>query len=434
MKISKTFLDEAFTVILLFLCTGAFITVLNDASSVEQFVHGSAKTELIWFLLYAVASFRAWRIRKEIGYALRRNLPLLILSVLILVSFIWSADPALTFRRGVAYSLSVMFAVDFAVRYPLRKQIHLVSVAVGIAAVLSIAVEVAWPGVIPRGPSDDTFEQIGWHGLFPQKNQFGELLALAVLCVLANLKRMWSSYFVGALCLVTLLLAILASDSRTALVISGLLVFLYFSLKATRWSPRTARTLGVASLLAGVAAAGVVYISAGQIAEAMGRETDLTGRAAVWSECFKSIVERPVLGYGIAGFWGVSPEAERVQTAVGWHAPTAHNTYIDICLQTGWVGLTLFCWLVVAGCFNAFSYTRAQKTSESTWPLLCIVFVVYHGCTESDMSQNSIYWMMLIAASVHASLARLPKKEISSPYALPLINASLPNRNSMRLN
>jgi exopolysaccharide production protein ExoQ len=415
MKISRTFLDEGFSVVLLFFCTGALITVLNDATSAEQFMRGSPRVEALWLALYAIAAIRAWGIRREIILALRQNLPLLLFSVITLASFLWSADPFLTFRRGLAYLLSVMFAVDFAVRYPLRKQIRLVSIAVGLAVVLSIATELAWPMLIPLGPSDDAYEQIGWHGLFPHKNEFGETLALAVLCVLANLKRTWASYCIGGVCLAGLLLAIIASESRTALVISALMAFLYFTLKAVRWSPRTARTLGIASFFAGIAGAGIIYLSAGRIAEAMGRETNLTGRTAIWSACLGSIRERPLLGYGFAAFWGVSPESERVRAAVGWHAPSAHNTYIEVCLQTGWIGLTLFVLLLLAGVRNALAYVRSEKRSEATWPLLCIVFLVYHGSTESDMSQNSIFWMLLIAASVHASFTRVRKEERSSP-------------------
>lgn len=96
----------------------------------------------------------------------------------------------------------------------------------------------------------------------------------------------------------------------------------------------------------GVVAVGMLVIASQETGESA--SDGLAGRLPLWEAVWEEAAERPVHGWG-PGVWR-SPELRPAETAVaaaranfGVQAVTyAHSTYLDVLLQTGWIGLTLF--------------------------------------------------------------------------------------------
>jgi O-antigen ligase len=103
------------------------------------------------------------------------------------------------------------------------------------------------------------------------------------------------------------------------------------------------RRFGLAVSLAGTAVAAFSVAAVSDVAVAFvmrDQNTEmflsLTGRVGWWEAAWNAIVERPLLGYGAyAGRFAVA-------SAIGGVTPTIHNTYLDVLLGTGVVGLTVF--------------------------------------------------------------------------------------------
>ena len=78
---------------------------------------------------------------------------------------------------------------------------------------------------------------------------------------------------------------------------------------------------------------------------AFGKDATLTGRTYLWSEGWAAAAETPVVGIGYQAYWvqGFS-EAERlwaefyITSRSGFHF---HNTYIEVLVELGFVGLVL---------------------------------------------------------------------------------------------
>ena len=123
-------------------------------------------------------------------------------------------------------------------------------------------------------------------------------------------------------------------------------------------------------------------------ARLLGRDTDLTGRAAIWAKLMPSVVEKSLLGHGFGGFWtDKSVEFIRVNEA--------HNGYLDIVLHTGAVGLVLTSIFLIISCNKA----RREMERDSDWGILgycMILIIVLHNIAESSLSSLSGLVPMII--------------------------------------
>jgi exopolysaccharide production protein ExoQ len=141
----------------------------------------------------------------------------------------------------------------------------------------------------------------------------------------------------------------------------------------------------------------------------LGRDSTLTGRTQLWHECMVSILKRPMLGYGFDAFWrGMIGESARVTLAVHWLVPTAHNGALQLWLDLGAVGLTLF---VVAFAVYTAKSLRFYLSNEShlrAWPLAYLAFVFFYNFTEvTELEQNNIFTMLLAALAATVTLRAL---------------------------
>src|SRR5271166_6129524 len=129
MNISRKYLGDVFTILVLLLATGAFQSLVVDTSTATAINEGSPLLQIIWAFVYAVVLIRAIGNFRAIASAVRANKFLIALVLLALVSVFWSEDPSFTLRRSVALLATTLFGLDFAVRYSIRKQLQLVAIA-----------------------------------------------------------------------------------------------------------------------------------------------------------------------------------------------------------------------------------------------------------------------------------------------------------------
>lgn len=75
----------------------------------------------------------------------------------------------------------------------------------------------------------------------------------------------------------------------------------------------------------------------------LGKSSDLTGRFEIWDKVTALAQERPVFGWGWISHWAPWVEPfKHLDTKVGLPVMHAHNVWLDIWLQLGFIGLTIF--------------------------------------------------------------------------------------------
>jgi exopolysaccharide production protein ExoQ len=401
MNISRKYLGDVFTILVLALATGAFQSLVLETSTTQTVNEGNPLLQIIWAAVYALVLIRAFQNFRPIVAAVRANKFLIALVLLAVLSVFWSEDPGLTLRRGLALLATTLFGLDFAVRYSIRKQLQLVAIALSAIVALSVVVQVFFAGLVPV--VDKAYPN-AWVGLFDQKNVFARVIVLTAIVVLASARRSMGGILTASFTFVAAVGLIILTQSITAVVaLVGLILVLQFA-PALRWKGRVRTLIGFSAAVMVAPAIFLLVHYWALITNLLGRNGTLTGRAQLWAISFSSIELKPLLGYGYSAFWMVSEEALRINAMLRWTVPHAHNAYIDLALELGLIGLALYVTAFVVALWRALAYMRADSEHGSKWPLVYLCFILLYSFTESSvLVPGSIFWMLFVAAACSAA-------------------------------
>lgn len=148
--------------------------------------------------------------------------------------------------------------------------------------------------------------------------------------------------------------------TRSATIILGLVAviivlgMILLMRRATTPRARLLTSVGVGVTAVVVAVAGL--LARGPILAALGKSEDLTGRLDIWAAVIELAQQRPVFGWGWISFW--APWVEPFKGYIlrnGVVQLHAHDAWLDVWLQLGFVGLAVFGVLVASTAIRSFS-------------------------------------------------------------------------------
>jgi len=161
-----------------------------------------------------------------------------------------------------------------------------------------------------------------------------------------------------------------------------------------RQSPAAVHALILGSFLAAAA----MELMGGRAAamELLGRKPDFTGRTPVW-QALISMDTNPIGGAGFETFW-IGPRVEFLRrTFRGINE--AHNGYLEIYLNLGFLGLCLLGLVVVHGYFRAVAaFCRGRDPTIGCLLVACIVTSVPYNVSEAGFRMLSVSWLFLLMA------------------------------------
>ena len=344
------------------------------------------------------------------------------------LSITWTINTELTFT-GVLQKLLIVsvFSLYFVSRFNPRHQLYVIGCALGITVFVNLFYVFALPSIGIH--TDDTF--LGaWKGFYNDKNSFSSVMlwALAVSYILSFNNN---SRFITRLARVGLFISpiiVILSTSRTALV---LFILLFVSL--TIWSRylwkglRTVLTLDI-TLFSTLIIVGSIISQWVEIVTGLGKDPTLSGRTVLWASAMNQISQRPLLGYGFNAFWTKdNPAARRVGDALypGLFAHHPHNGFINILINTGWLGLSIFLIGFISTWVLALKYAYNPQSPEDSWPLAVMVIITLHNTTESTLISSNIAWLFYIMA--YLSIRIWPRQPIQARATKPPTSALLPS-------
>jgi exopolysaccharide production protein ExoQ len=319
--------------------TGADVTRISE--------EGDERKQILLLGVYAMnLGLLAWRIKPRA--LLLTGLPILALTAWSFLTITWSVLPDPTLRRNIALLGTIAVGVLAGLRLDADELGTTLVYAAAITIVTTLAFTVAFPGL-----GLDVHGQL--RGPFAHKNTLGGFAATAALVVGYTVINHWATasprirrrnilVFFG--CITCLIL----SRSGTPLLAMALGVLAC----ALTWqlvdSDGLTRSLTPAFL---AVFAGVLAISVSELGsiltELLGRDATFSGRTTIWQFVMAMIAERPALGYGYGIFW----LGEGAPAGVFWYWTKqielhAHNGYLQLVLDVGFVGAALFaCSLLV---------------------------------------------------------------------------------------
>ena len=164
-------------------------------------------------------------------------------------------------------------------------------------------------------------------------------------------------------------------------------------------------TYTLAALVLIVAAQLAFGISA-HLSESLGRGSTLTGRTDLWAHCLE-FQSSPILGEGFESFWFPERREKIAAFYNGWRPAGSHNSYLDIYLDLGLIGLSLLIALFIA----TFWKVRLELFRNFEWGRYRLAFlaaVLLRGWTESCFTQASALWFVFYIIAMDYPLTHLP--------------------------
>jgi len=136
------------------------------------------------------------------------------------------------------------------------------------------------------------------------------------------------------------------------------------------------------------------------VLERFGKDSTLTGRTGLWTYAEEQIAKAPVLGVGSGGFWryNASPLVQMIFEDYHkdpWQTFNFHNTYYEIAVHQGYIGLAL---VVVAIVWTQGVIMRGVLRF-ATMPYIFFfaqsIAVLARTFTESDFLRHFVLFHML---------------------------------------
>jgi O-antigen ligase len=143
----------------------------------------------------------------------------------------------------------------------------------------------------------------------------------------------------------------------------------------------------------------VLFLHVGDEAlEAMGRSATLTGRTDIWKLVLKVPGNRLIgtgfesfwLGDRLESIWGDTPRARLNE---------AHNGYLEVLLNLGWIGVALLGVLLVTGYRNAMAALRRDPDTGGLKLAYFLVAVIF-SFTEAGFRMMTPVWIFFLWATI----------------------------------
>ena len=368
----------------------SFDPTAGGASSV-----GNIRLQLSSGLIYLTIMFLILaRIEKFIFFS-RNNLVMIGFLLIPLFSMFWSIAPDVTARRGVALLGTSLFAMYLAFALPVERVIRILAVVYAITAIGSVIVIVA----LPTYGTHQFGEYVGlWRGLYAQKNEFGATMAMAAIVIFLCPKYTSRERLLGRVFIVLCLFLMFMSESRAAWI--SFACVCVTALAVWRAGGRGAKTSVKAFLLilVSVSIGAIILKNAIPLLEMIGKDPTLTGRTEVWALALDRAADRPILGFGYRAYW-IEGNKIRLMATESWadHINHGHNTYLDLFVELGYLGLVAF--ILILGILLAKLLSRIRHANDyiNIWGVSSICFILIRGSAESTILQHAdINWVLFV--------------------------------------
>jgi O-antigen ligase len=261
-------------------------------------------------------------------------------------SILWSTDQSLSLRRLIAFACLMVTAFGTAAIAFERLPTFIIAFC-GLNLAVGLVAEI-YLGTFHPGAAGYRF------GGTLHPNLQGFNLALLILACfwqrweVAGPQR-WV-FMGGIFCA---LIFLLMTQSRTSL--GSLFIAILFSSVMQALRKRRLRFLGLSisatALVLSLVMTMVIVIPGNSLSNliqgAISRERDagdpmsFTGRVDLWKIVLEYVGDRPILGYGHDAFWSDSRIAD-ISRTLNWAINQAHNGYLEVLLNLGVPGLSLF--------------------------------------------------------------------------------------------
>lgn len=319
----------------------------------------------------------------------------LFLSIYIFVSIVsisWSAVAGITSRR-VVLQICVILCIGLPMLSGVSPARVINQLAILFAFICTLSVI-----FIPIAGIPD----FGYNGFYGQKNILGQVAVISVaiffwkVWFFRNKKIFYYTFLIASL------LILYTTKSKTS---QGLLILLTVVTVVQTQILRFDRPLRVISysLIFAFITTALIFchtfdVSVSDFSLFLFGDTTFTGRTAIWEFAMQHIANNPILGHGYGAFWGVGEQSAAIREDAGFISGLlqAHNGYVDILLELGWLGMALAV-VMIAGLGIEIGTACRLNIRYASLFLFIYLFALANNLMESSLFRgDSILWLLLL--------------------------------------
>lgn len=397
-----------------------FCTAVFSAALFIRYLPGIAP------LLFIAASGLFFFVRPGKLHALGKCYGLLTLGAFTMLSAVWSPVPDQTIYYGLQYALTILLACQISSGVEERKLL------LGLfTAFLAFGLANFWDGLTTGGITFSGFyNHYAFVGLMGSKNAQADTAALGTMVALATLidalRRRNLALALLALGLILIDVLIVANAQSTGAVvgigIGSAMVIILNTYRILPLQTRIVSFVGIVVIAIIVVATQPIWYEPllHDVMAVAGKDTTLTGRTYIWERARVAIDRHPILGVGFSGFWIVGNlEAEAIWRRLEIHNRSGfnfHNTYYDIRVHLGLLGVILFAAVCLPAAAKLVMRVIRQPSSVTILFMSLIVYEASRMNFESRGTTAFHYATFLLAAAF-----AWPNRTLSDPSPGPTL-------------
>jgi exopolysaccharide production protein ExoQ len=401
----------------------SWLTFSVPGNAGDSYVDGSPLDRNVLTLLLILGLFALSKKTRQVRSILRANPAILIFFIYCLISLLWSDYPFVVFKRwirsvGDIVVILVIITESNSVDV-LKRVLTRISFILIPLSIVFIRFYPSLGRIYSRGGAPE------WTGVCTDKNALGMICMLFGVAVLwrgiatyrnRGAKRRKRELFALGIVFAMIVYLLLVVNSQTAFacfLMAGALVVVTAIGPGFR-KPALVNTLVGAMLTVSFC---VLFLGIGGGAlSALGRDASLTGRTDVW-EVVLPFAKNAWVGAGYENFW-IGERLQQIANLIGG-LNQAHNGYIEIYLNLGWVGLILLGAIIVAGyrnIMNGFRRSPDMSRLKLAFFFICLVY----NFTEASFKMTCPVWILFLWAVMAVPRpvfqSRISASAVQSPY------------------
>jgi exopolysaccharide production protein ExoQ len=373
--------------------------------SPDQYLDGSPLDALIFAGLELAALWVLLLRRSRSEAFLRANGPLLLFFLYCAISIIWSDYPFVAFKRWIKAVGNLLMVLVVLTDPDPRAAVRGLLARTGFLLIPFSVLLVKYFPEVGRG-YDAWTGRAFYSGVGVNKNSLG------VVCLVFGLGSLWG--FLGALrrrrysrvsgpllaqsaVLAAALWLFSIADSATSLgcFIVGSVLIVLTSLGKFALRPMFIHVFAVVIL--SVSVYGVLINTDVGLVQTLGREATLSTRTDLWATLLRVPVD-PLLGTGFESFW-LGDRVKKLWATYWWHPNQAHNGYLEMYLNLGWLGVALLAFVMGWGYRNVVKGLQRDPDLGGLKAALFMAAVLYN-LTEAAFKVVHPVWVIFLLAVV----------------------------------
>jgi O-antigen ligase len=406
-QVKTNMFDKIYGIAIFMLSTNAVIPVIRQSLGKEyNSTVGDAFMQKLWLVAYLITVVLIVIRWSKFSKAVFANMWIWLILLCAFLSIGWSASLALTLRRCIALFFTQLIAIYLYSTYGLKGLISLLKWTFSLSIILCFAFSMFLTKIGQH--HDGVFDGV-WRGIYTHKNSLGQIMLLSTLLwvfsFLNELNASKNKSIISAVFTVLSIILIYKSQSKTSLILIPIILLIVPIFTAVRKNVSLAIGLFFSIVTVGGT---VLYYCLGKIEDilvVMGKDITISGRTEIWQLVVDAIKNKPLLGYGYGAFWqGFDGPSSFICSLLQIELPNAHNGYLNITLELGIVGLTLFLLSLLMNIIRILKVQCYFESSLITFVLAFLVYIILFNVTESSITaQNTISWILYCFASVFIS-------------------------------